>query len=78
MGKPESEERLVESIQRKSDDDLVTVHSHPLRAPAHFAVCGRADRSAAVALCAALLERQQLLSTEGLVVNLRSSLDEIL
>lgn len=31
-----------------------------------------------MALCAALLERQQLLGTEGLVMDLRSGLDEIL
>ena len=57
---------------------LVAVHCHPLRASAHLAVSSRADGSTAVALCAALLERQKLLCTERLVVNLRCRLDEVL
>jgi hypothetical protein len=57
---------------------LITVHGHPLRAAAHLALGRRADGPAAVALCAALLERQELLRAERLVVDLRSRLDEIL
>lgn len=58
---------------------LVAIHGHTLRAAAHLAICGGADRSAAaVALCAALLQRQQLLGTEALVVDLGRRLDEVL
>lgn len=58
---------------------LVAVHGHTLRAAAQLAVRGGADRSAAaVALCAALLQRQQLLGTEALVVDLGCRLDKIL
>lgn len=58
---------------------LVAVHGHTLRAAAQLAVRGGADRSAAaVALCATLLQRQQLLSTEALVVDLGRRLDQVL
>lgn len=57
---------------------LVAVHRHPLRASAHLAIGGRADGSAAVALCAALLEGQKLLGAERLVVDLRRRLDQVL
>ena len=57
---------------------LVAVHGHPLRAAAHLALRRRADGPAAVALGAVLLERQQLLGAEGLVVDLRRRLDEVL
>lgn len=57
---------------------VVAVHGHPLRAPAQLAVGSRADWPAAVALCAALLQGQKLLGAEGLVVDLRGGLDEVL
>lgn len=57
---------------------LVAVHGHSLRAAAHLAVSSRADGSAAVALGAGVLEGQELLGAEGLVVNLRCRLDEVL
>lgn len=57
---------------------LIAVHCHPLRVAAHFPVSGRGDWSAAVALGAALLEGQELLGAEGLIVDLRRGLDEIL
>jgi len=49
-----------------------------LRVPANLTVGGRADGPAAIASCAALLERQQLLGAESLVVNLRCGLDQVL
>lgn len=59
--------------------DLVAVHRHPLRVAAQLAVGGRADGSAAgTTVCAALLQGQQLLGTEGLVVDLGRGLDEVL
>lgn len=60
--------------------DLVAVHGHSLRVPAQLTVRSRADGSAAgtTTMGAALLERQELLGTEGLVVDLRGGLDEIL
>lgn len=58
---------------------LVAVHGHTLRAAAHLPLGGRADRSAAaVALCTALLECQELLGAERLVVGLGCCLDEVL
>ncbi len=58
---------------------LVAIHAAPLRASAQFSICCRADWSAVgVPSSAALLEGQQLLGTEGLVVNLRSGFDQIL
>ncbi len=57
---------------------LVAIHSHPLRASAHLPIGGWADRPAAVALRATLLQGQKLLSTEGFVVDLRGGLDQIL
>lgn len=58
---------------------LVTVHGHTLRAAAHLPFGRRADGSAAaVALCAAFLQCQKLLGTEGLVVGLGCRLDEVL
>ncbi len=57
---------------------LVAVHGHPLRASAEFAVGRRADGSATMTLRTALLECQQLLGTEGLVVDLGSRLNKIL
>lgn len=58
---------------------LVAIHGHTLRAAAHLPFGSRADRSAAaVTLCAALLQCQKLLGTEGLVVGLGCRLDEVL
>lgn len=59
---------------------LVPVHRHALALPAELAVGRRANGSAAVALdlCAALLERQKLLGAEGLVVDLRGRLNQVL
>ena len=57
---------------------LIAIHGHPLRVSAELAVRSGADGPAAVALGAALLQCQQLLGTEGLVVDLGSRLDEIL
>lgn len=59
---------------------LVTVHRHSLGVPAQFPVGRWRDRSTAgvSSSCAALLECQKLLGAEGLVVNLRSGLDQIL
>ena len=57
---------------------LVSVHRHSLRAPAKFSVSSRADGSATSTVSTTLLEGQQLLGAEGLVVDLRGSLDEIL
>lgn len=66
------------SVPEKKFRALVAVHRHPLRAAAHLALGRRADGPAAVALRAALLEREQLLRTERLVVDLRSRLDQVL
>ena len=63
---------------RSQSSLVVAVHGHPLRAPAHLAVGRRADWPAAVPLCAALLQGQELLGAERLVVDLRRGLDEIL
>lgn len=59
--------------------DSVTVHSHPLGAPAHLTIRRRADWSAAgVSSSTALLQGQKLLGTESLVVDLRRRLDQVL
>lgn len=58
---------------------LVPVHGHALALPAEFAVGGWRDGSAAaVDLCRALLEREQLLGTERFVVDLGGGLDQVL
>jgi hypothetical protein len=58
---------------------LVPVHGHTLTVPAKFTVGGWRDGARRVtANRRALLERKQLLSTEGLVVDLRGGLDEVL
>jgi hypothetical protein len=58
---------------------LVPVHSHPLAVPAELTIRGRRDGSRAVtASCGALLERKQLLSAEGFVVDLGRRLDQVL
>lgn len=59
---------------------LVSVHGHALRAAAQLTVSSRADGSAAgtTLVGAAFLESEKLLGTEGLVVDLRCRLDQIL
>lgn len=65
-----------------ADLRLVPIHSHPLRIPAQLAIRTRADRPAPGVSTTnsgtALLEREQLLGAEGLVVDLRGRLDEVL
>ena len=68
----------LSNVLRERCHDLVAVHRHTLRVPAHLAVGGRADGPAAVTLGTALLQGQQLLGTEGLVVDLRCRLDQVL
>jgi len=57
---------------------LITVHRHPLRLPTQLSLCGRTDWPAPTGSVAVLLQRQQLLSSECLVVDLACRLDEIL
>lgn len=58
---------------------LVSVHGHALAVPAEFTVGRGRDRARRVtADSRALLEGKQLLSAEGLVVDLCRGLDEIL
>lgn len=57
----------------------VPIHRHALRVPAELAFGRWADGSTALAAgSAALLESQQLLGAEGLVVDLRGRLDQVL
>jgi hypothetical protein len=56
---------------------LVSIHCHPLASSAQFAICAWRNRSAPLTN-ARLLEGEQLLRTEGLVVDLRSGFDEVL
>lgn len=60
---------------------LVTVHGSPLRVAAKFAVSRGTDRpagSAVAACCAALLQSQKLLGTEGFIVDLAGGFDQVL
>jgi hypothetical protein len=59
---------------------LVSVHGHPLlRTPAHLAVCRGGDGTATACTSGAgFFECQQLLSAEGLVVDLGGSFDQVL
>lgn len=58
---------------------LIAVHRHALTVPAELAVGGWRDGTRRMAAYSrALLEGQQLLGTEGLVVDLGGGLDEIL
>jgi len=58
---------------------LITIHRHSLGASAQFSVRCRADRSTtSMSSSAALLECKQLFSTESLVVDLRSGVNQIL
>lgn len=58
---------------------LVAVHGHALAVPAELAVGSWRDGTRRVATDSrALLEGEQLLSTEGLVVNLGGGLDQVL
>ncbi len=56
----------------------VPVHRHALGLTAQFAIGGRADGAATALLRRAVLECHQLLAAEGLVVDLRRGLDQIL
>jgi hypothetical protein len=58
---------------------LVAVHGHALAVPAELTVGRWRDGTGRVTADGrALLERKQLLGTEGLVVDLRGCLDEVL
>ena len=60
---------------------LIAIHSHPLRVAAELPVGRGADGTASSTVAAsgtALLQSQQLLSTESLVVDLASGLNKIL
>jgi len=75
--------RQLPNCQNKhlQDPILVTVHRHSLGVSAQLAISGRTDRSAAcvsAACCTAFLQGKKLLGSEGLVVDLRGSLDQIL
>lgn len=70
--------QICHSRQDVEGYSLVSVHRHPLRAPAQLTVSSRADGPAATSMRAALLECEQLLGTESLVVDLGRCLDEIL
>lgn len=58
--------------------DLVSIHGHPLRAPAQLPVSCWADGSAPGQACTAFLECQQLLGSEGFVVDLAGRFDQVL
>jgi hypothetical protein len=58
---------------------LVPVHGHTLTVPAKFTVGRWRDRARGMAADGrALLEREELLSTEGFVVDLGSGLNQVL
>ena len=59
---------------------LIAIHRHALRVPAQLALCCRADRSATSmsTSCATFFECEQLLSSEGFVVDLAGGLDQVL
>lgn len=71
---------LVRNTTNLSIHNLVTVHRHSLGVSAQLAISRWADWSAAgvSSSCAALLQCQQLLGAEGLVVDLRSGLNQVL
>lgn len=71
---------LVRYTTNLNHTHLITVHCHSLGVPAYLAISRRANWSATSvsSSCAALLKGQKLLGTEGLVVDLRSSLNQIL
>jgi hypothetical protein len=76
-----SNERLLLSLPSITSTAylLVAVHCHAVRVAAELPVGSRADGpAAATSVGTALLQSQQLLGTEGLVVSLGSSLNEIL
>lgn len=74
----EQSDRKTQLCARGDHSGLVAVHGHSLRAAAELTLGRWADRPAAVALRAAFLEGQKLLGAEGLVVDLRSRLNEVL
>ena len=57
---------------------LVPVHGHTLTVSAHLTTLRWRDGARVAANSRALLEGEQLLGTEGLVVDLRGGLDEVL
>lgn len=59
---------------------LIPIHRHALRTPAQFPLCGRTDRPASghATSSAALLQGQQLLGSEGFIVDLAGGFDQIL
>lgn len=60
---------------------LIAVHGSSLRVAAEFSVSRGADRpavGAVTACCAAFLQSQKLLGTEGLVMDLAGSFDQVL
>lgn len=68
-------------IRHKRSQSLVSVHACALRVAAQLPVRGGADGPAATGVAtgsAAFLQGKQLLGTEGLVVDLAGSLDQIL
>lgn len=68
-------------IRHERSPSLVSVHGCALRVAAQLPICGGADGPAATGVApggAAFLQGKQLLGTEGLVVDLAGSLDEIL
>lgn len=71
----------IDGQTQRHSRGLVSVHGRTLRVAAELAVCRGADGSAASGVAtggAALLESQQLLGTEGLVMDLAGGLDQIL
>jgi hypothetical protein len=61
------------------EECLVSIHGHPLRVSAQFAVCRRTDWSAArMSNSAAFLESEKLLGAEAFIVDLRCRFDEVL
>jgi hypothetical protein len=75
MSKP-----LVRNTTNLTIHNLITVHRHSLGVSAQLAISRGANWSATsmASSCATLLECQQLLGAEGLVVDLRCGLNQIL
>lgn len=66
--------------RRKDSRALIPIHSHPLALPTQLPIRRRTDWPAAPLRVrrTALFQRQQLLGTETLVVDLRRRLDQVL
>ena len=69
---------LLFTSNHTDQSDLVSIHGHPLRAPAQLSVSCWADGSAPGQACTAFLECQQLLSSECFVVDLAGGFDQVL